>query len=68
MYGAEYETYTYNNMPPVHDHDVPCAVCLVRNRSLVRMFPGKKVINKTVNTTKSTPLVYNLPPITVYVN
>ena len=36
-------------MPPVHDHDVPCAVCLVRNKFLVRMFPGKKVVNVTVH-------------------
>lgn len=42
VYGAEYETYTYNeNFAGMHDHDVPCAVCLVHNRSVVRMFPGK---------------------------
>ena len=40
VYGAEYQTYTYNSMPGVHDHDVPCAVCVVRNRSLLQMFPG----------------------------
>ena len=40
VYGAEYETYTYNSMPGVYDHDVPCAVCLVRERSVVKMFPG----------------------------
>ncbi|XP_078309752.1 uncharacterized protein LOC111107576 isoform X2 [Crassostrea virginica] len=43
VYGAEYETYTYNeNFAGMHDHDVPCAVCLVHNRSVVRMFPARK--------------------------
>ncbi|XP_078330748.1 uncharacterized protein LOC144624691 [Crassostrea virginica] len=46
VYGAEYETYTYNSMPTVHDHDVPCAVCLVRNRSVTKMFPGRKTCYK----------------------
>nr|XP_022294934.1 uncharacterized protein LOC111105053 [Crassostrea virginica] len=42
VFGAEYQTYTYNSMPTVHDHDVPCAVCLVRDKSLVKMFPARK--------------------------
>lgn len=27
-------------MRKVHDHDVPCAVCLVHDRSVLRVFPG----------------------------
>ncbi|XP_022292590.2 uncharacterized protein LOC111103545 [Crassostrea virginica] len=46
VYGAEYETDTYNSMPTVHNHDVPCAVCLVRNRSVTKMFPGRKTCYK----------------------
>ena len=43
MLGAEYETETVSGyMSTLHDHDVPCAVCLVRKRSVVKMFPGKK--------------------------
>lgn len=41
VYGAEYETQTSTrNLHSVHNHDVPCAVCLVHNRSVVRVFPG----------------------------
>ena len=43
VYGAEYET---NGVPgymsTLHDHDVSCAVCLVRGKSIVKMFPGEK--------------------------
>lgn len=40
-YGAEYETDDLSSkLLKLHDHDVPCAVCLVRNRSIVKMFPG----------------------------
>ena len=43
MYGAEYETNTLSDfMSKLVHHDVPCAVCLVRNRSIVKMFPGEK--------------------------
>ena len=43
VYGAEYETGAVSGyMSKLHDHDVPCAVCLVRERSIVKMFPGKK--------------------------
>lgn len=41
VYGSEYQTFTSNSMPGVFEHDVPCAVCVVRNRSLLKMFPGK---------------------------
>lgn len=41
VYGAEYETESFKgNIQTLHDHDVPCAVCLVRQRSVVQMFPG----------------------------
>lgn len=44
IYGAEYETIGLRDKwLKLHDHDVPCAVCLVRNRSVVKMFPGKSV-------------------------
>ena len=44
VYGAEYETSTLSGyMATLHNHDVPCAMCLVRNRSVVKMFPGKYV-------------------------
>ncbi|XP_078329472.1 uncharacterized protein LOC144624078 [Crassostrea virginica] len=43
VYGAEYQTSTlYNYMSTLHNQDVPCAVCLVRNRSVVEMFPARK--------------------------
>lgn len=42
VYSAEYETYTFKDyIKSLHNHDVPCAVCLVRQRSVVQMFPGK---------------------------
>lgn len=41
IYGAEYKTYgLFGKWHSVCDHDVPCAVCLVRSRSVVKMFPG----------------------------
>ena len=39
MFGAEYQTYDFNRA--VHDHDVPCAVCYVSQRSTVYMIPAK---------------------------
>ncbi|XP_078331169.1 uncharacterized protein LOC111103549 [Crassostrea virginica] len=42
VFGAEYQTYSYNVPPGVHDHDVPCAVCLVRNKSVTKMFAARK--------------------------
>ena len=43
MYGAEYQTYTASNSHHHghHDHDVPCAVCHVSNRTAVYMIPAK---------------------------
>ena len=43
MYGAEYQTHT-DSSSHVHgryDHDVPCAVCHVSNRTAVYMVPAK---------------------------
>ena len=43
MYGAEYQTHTDSNSH-LHgrlDHDVPCAVCYVTQRSTVYMVPSK---------------------------
>ena len=43
MYGAEYQTDTDSNshVHGRHDHDVPCAVCHVSNRTAVYMVPAK---------------------------
>ena len=42
VYGAEYEISMQNNyLTSVNNHDVPCAVCLVRDRSVAKMFPGR---------------------------
>lgn len=44
--GAEYQTYdSLGNLRKLHNHDVPCAVCFRRNRSVVRMFPGASDLN-----------------------
>ena len=43
IYGAEYQTHTDSNSH-VHgrlDHDIPCAVCHVSNRTAVYMVPAK---------------------------
>lgn len=46
VYGAEYETHTFSGFKKtLAEHDVPCAVCLVRNRSAVNMFPGMYKVN-----------------------
>ncbi|XP_062575548.1 uncharacterized protein LOC134237475 [Saccostrea cucullata] len=44
VYGAEYETHDFNKGPftSLIHHDVPCAVCLVKNRSVVKIFPARK--------------------------
>uniref|UniRef100_K1QIL0 Short-chain collagen C4 n=1 Tax=Magallana gigas TaxID=29159 RepID=K1QIL0_MAGGI len=43
VYGAEYETATSpGNLRSLYQHDVPCAICLLRNRSVVKMFPARK--------------------------
>lgn len=45
VYGTEYETRTApGSLTTLQDHDAPCAVCLVRNRSIVRMFPGMNTL------------------------
>ena len=42
VYGAEYQSATLPGYKStVHDNDIPCAVCLVRNRSVVQMIPGR---------------------------
>ncbi|XP_056018608.1 uncharacterized protein LOC125670591 [Ostrea edulis] len=47
VYGAEYQTDDFQgNMRKVHDHDVPCAVCLVHDRSVLRVFPARKTCYK----------------------
>ena len=37
IYGSEYE----NPVQGIHDHDVPCAVCLATSRETVLMLPAK---------------------------
>ncbi|XP_056006670.1 short-chain collagen C4-like [Ostrea edulis] len=47
VYGAEYETeYGLGNMRRLHQHDVPCAVCLIHNKSVLRVFPARKTCYK----------------------
>nr|XP_022303121.1 uncharacterized protein LOC111110801 [Crassostrea virginica] len=47
VYGAEYETFGVSGyMSTLQNHDVPCAVCLVRERSIVKMFPARKACFK----------------------
>ena len=43
MYGAEYQTHTDSNsyLHGHHNHDVPCVVCHVSNRTAVYMVPAK---------------------------
>ena len=43
LYGAEYETHTASNsyLHGRQEHDVPCAVCHVSNRTAVYMVPAK---------------------------
>jgi len=41
MYGAEYEVSEYSHLRSKHDHDIPCAVCYVSQRSTVYMVPAK---------------------------
>lgn len=43
IFGGEYQTDTVPAyMTALFQHDVPCAVCLVRKRSVVQMFPGQR--------------------------
>ncbi|XP_048744347.2 short-chain collagen C4-like [Ostrea edulis] len=47
VYGAEYQTSSsLSNLRSLHDHDVPCAVCLIHNRSVLRVFPARKTCYK----------------------
>lgn len=40
---AEYETHgLFGKWHSVREHHVPCAVCLVRSRSVVNVFPGTR--------------------------
>lgn len=44
IYGAEYETLDLScKWLPLHNHDVPCSVCVVQNKTVVEMFPGFNV-------------------------
>ena len=45
MYGAQYHTLTDSNsyLHGRHDHDVPCAVCYVTQRSSVYMLPARYI-------------------------
>ncbi|XP_078330425.1 uncharacterized protein LOC111103477 [Crassostrea virginica] len=47
VFGAEYQIDMKNDyMSSVYEHDIPCAVCLVRHRSVAKMFPGRKTCYK----------------------
>lgn len=51
VFGAEYETQTFTGSTvSLQHHDVPCAVCLTRGRSVIKMFPGKVTMIKKRNT------------------
>ena len=44
LYGAEYETggiYANSPLQPLHDHNVPCAVCYTSARETVVMIPAR---------------------------
>lgn len=42
VYSADYGTGSFTGyIKTIEDHDVPCAVCLVRRKSVVQMFPGR---------------------------
>nr|XP_022292603.1 short-chain collagen C4-like isoform X3 [Crassostrea virginica] len=43
VFGAEYETQTFTGSTvSLQHHDVPCAVCLTRGRSVIKMFPARR--------------------------
>ncbi|XP_052704573.1 uncharacterized protein LOC128180490 [Crassostrea angulata] len=47
IFGTEYRTSSLTgNVQRVNNHDVPFAVCLVRQRSVVQMFPARKTCYK----------------------
>ena len=41
VYGAEYQAWPNQPNRPVHDQNVPCAVCYITSRFTVVMIPGK---------------------------
>ncbi|XP_062619104.1 short-chain collagen C4-like [Saccostrea cucullata] len=41
VYGSEYETNDIQ-LTNLHDHNVPCAVCLLRDKSTTTVFPARK--------------------------
>ncbi|XP_061177852.1 short-chain collagen C4-like [Saccostrea echinata] len=50
VYGAEYELDFFpNHFTSLHHQDVPCAICLVQNRSVMKMFPARKTCYKGWN-------------------
>lgn len=50
MFGAVYETSTVPGyLSALYHHTVPCAVCLVRDKSVVKMFPGKTISTQRKN-------------------
>ncbi|XP_061180055.1 uncharacterized protein LOC133188588 [Saccostrea echinata] len=47
VFGAEYDTFNFKgHFTSLIQHDVPCAVCLVKNRSIVKTFPARKTCYK----------------------
>jgi len=44
VYGTEYQTYTTGPLAPVHDHNVPCAVCYASTRAAVVKIPAKNSV------------------------
>ncbi|XP_062603270.1 short-chain collagen C4-like [Saccostrea cucullata] len=47
VYGAEYEVYSFpGRLTSLNHQDIPCAVCLVQNRSVVEMFPARRTCYK----------------------
>ncbi|XP_056006011.1 uncharacterized protein LOC125657658 isoform X1 [Ostrea edulis] len=47
VFGAEYETSdSLSSLRKLHQHDVPCAVCLVHNRSVLKVIPARKTCYK----------------------
>lgn len=47
VFGAEYETgSSAGYLRTIYEHDVPCSVCLVPNRSVVKMFPARNTCYK----------------------
>lgn len=50
VFGAEYKTDTFpRNLLKLHNQDIPCAVCLRRNRYVIKMFPGELKCHLVLN-------------------